>query len=120
MGGYPRSHLKGKGLSRSRYNQIANFVLAQSEINIAIGGKPPEVYFGELAEQCNGSERKYGGITDMGQMRANLRRSCVPDCLRVRVPYGDEWGHAAIARSTGGLMLSLAGSDRAAISAAHA
>ena len=39
---------------------------------------------------------------------------------RVRVPYGDEWGHAAIARSTGGLMLSLAGSDRAAISAAHA
>ena len=38
----------------------------------------------------------------------------------VRVPYGDEWGHAAIARSTGGLMLSLAGSDRAAISAAHA
>ena len=38
----------------------------------------------------------------------------------VRVPYGDEWGHAAIARSTGGLMLSLSGSDRAAISAAHA
>ena len=39
---------------------------------------------------------------------------------RVRVPYGDKWGHAAVARSTGGLMLSLAGSDRAAISAAHA
>ena len=42
------------------------------------------------------------------------------DAEGVRVPYGDEWGHAAIARSTGGLMLSLAGSDRAAISAAHA
>ena len=78
---YPRSHLKGKGLSRSRYNQIANFVLAQSEINIAIGGKPPEVYFGELAGQCNGGEKKYGGITEIDQMRANLHRSCVPDSL---------------------------------------
>ena len=78
---YPRSHLKSQGLSRSRYNQIPNFVLAQSEINIAIGGKPPEVYFGELAEQCNGGTRKYGGITDMDQMRANLQRSCVPDSL---------------------------------------
>ena len=43
-----------------------------------------------------------------------------PEWPRVRVSYGDKWGHAAIAKSTGGLMLSLAGSDRAAISAAHA
>ena len=76
---YPRSHLKGKGLPRSRYNQIANFVLAQSEINIAIGGNPPERYFTELAEQCNGGARKYGGITNLEQMRTNLRRSGVPD-----------------------------------------
>ncbi|MFA6958329.1 MAG: hypothetical protein WC538_20875 [Thermoanaerobaculia bacterium] len=34
---YPRNHLKKQGLSGSRYNQIANFVIAQSEINIAIG-----------------------------------------------------------------------------------
>ena len=76
---YPRSHLKGQDLPRSRYNQIANFVLAQSEINIAIGGNPPERYFAELAEQCNGGARKYGGITDMVQMRANLWRSGLPD-----------------------------------------
>lgn len=40
---YPRNHLKKQGLSRGRYNQIANFVLAQSEINIAIGDRAPEV-----------------------------------------------------------------------------
>ena len=33
---YPRNHLKKQGLTRGRYNQIANFVLAQSEINIAL------------------------------------------------------------------------------------
>jgi hypothetical protein len=32
-----RSLLKKKGLQRGQYNQIANFVVAQSEINIAIG-----------------------------------------------------------------------------------
>ena len=39
---YPRNHLKKQGLARGRYNQIANFVLAQSEINIAIGDRAPE------------------------------------------------------------------------------
>ena len=39
---YPRNFLKKQGLARGRYNQIANFVLAQSEINIAIGEKSPQ------------------------------------------------------------------------------
>jgi len=78
---YPRKYLKAQGLSRGRYNQIANFVLAQSEINIAIGDKPPEKYFKELAEQCQGGKKKYGGITDPAELRANLRMSCVPEAL---------------------------------------
>ncbi|CUA90372.1 Protein of unknown function DUF262 [Chelatococcus sambhunathii] len=78
---YPRNHLKKQGMARGRYNQIANFVLAQSEINIGIGDRPPEVYFAELAGQCNGGAKKYGGITDMAEMRANLRMSCLPETL---------------------------------------
>lgn len=78
---YPKDHLKRQGLPKGRYNQIANFVLAQSEINIAIGAKAPEVYFKELAEQCNGGKKKYGGITDLADMRSNLRASCLPQSL---------------------------------------
>jgi hypothetical protein len=78
---YPRNYLKKQGLARGRYNQIANFVLAQSEINIAIGDKAPEVYFAELANQCGGGKKKYGGITDRVEMRANLRTSCLPETL---------------------------------------
>jgi hypothetical protein len=78
---FPKKHLKGQGLARGRYNQIANFVLAQSEINIAIGDKPPEKYFGELAEQCAGGKKKYGGITDIADMKANLRMHCLPESL---------------------------------------
>ena len=78
---YPRNYLKAQGLSKGRYNQIANFVLAQSEINIAIGDKPPERYFKELAEQCQGGKKRYGGITDASDLRANLRMHCLPERL---------------------------------------
>ncbi len=78
---YPQKHLKGQGLSKGKYNQIANFVLAQSEINIAIGARAPEIYFAELAEQCNGGKKRFGGITDLADLRANLRMSCIPDTM---------------------------------------
>lgn len=78
---YPRNYLKKQGLSRGRYNQIANFVLAQSEINIAIGDKPPERYFAELVEQCNGGGKRYGGINSLEEMRVNLRMNCLPEEL---------------------------------------
>jgi hypothetical protein len=89
---YPRNHLKRQGLLRGRYNQIANFVLAQSEINIAIGDRAPEVYFRELAEQCAGGPKKYGGITDLEEMRANLRTSCIPlSFLDGEIPAYDDF-----------------------------
>lgn len=78
---YPRNHLKGQGMSRGKYNQIANYALAQSEINIAIGDKAPEKYFQELVDQCNGGTKKYGGITDINELRANLRMNCIPDAI---------------------------------------
>ena len=78
---YPKKHLKTLGLSKGKYNQIANFVLAQSEINIAIGDKPPEVYFKELAHQCDGGKKKHGKIATLADMRANLCMSCLPETL---------------------------------------
>lgn len=89
---YPKNHLKKQGLERGQYNQIANFVLAQSEINIAIGDKAPEVYFKELADQCNGGAKKYGGITNETEMRANFRMSCLPEALlEGQVPVYDDF-----------------------------
>jgi hypothetical protein len=78
---YPRNHLKKQGLARGRYNQIANFVLAQSEINIAIGEKAPAVYFKEIADQCTGGKQKYGGIGKRSDMQANFQMNCIPDSM---------------------------------------
>ncbi|MFM5096086.1 DUF262 domain-containing protein [Aeromonas rivipollensis] len=78
---YPRHYLKGLGFSPSSYNQIANYVVAQSEINIAISSKAPDIYFRELSEQCNKGEMKYGGITDQQTMRNNFRMHCIPESM---------------------------------------
>jgi len=75
---FPRRYLQQQGLNRGRYNQIANFVMAQSEINIAIGDKPPEIYFKEIAEQVNGGPKRYGGITDPQMLRQNFEENCLP------------------------------------------
>jgi hypothetical protein len=89
---YPKKHLKAQGLSRGSYNQIANFVLAQSEINIAIGDKAPEKYFNDIAEQVNGGKKKYGGITDAADLRANFRMNCLPESLlEGEIPAYDEF-----------------------------
>ena len=90
---YPRKHLIArKGLSRGRYNQIANFALAQSEINIAIKDRDPAIYFAELAKQCHGGAKKYGGITDIDDMRANLRMHCLPEgMLDGEIPEYDDF-----------------------------
>lgn len=78
---FPRKHLQKKGLSRGSYNQIANFVLAQSEINIGIGDKAPEKYFAEIAEQVNGGTKRYGGITDPARLSENYAQNCLPASL---------------------------------------
>ncbi len=55
--------------------------MAQSEINIAIGDKPPEVYFKEIAEQVSGGPKRYGGITDRETLERNFGENCLPEKL---------------------------------------
>ena len=75
---FPRNYLKKNGLLRNRYNQIANYVVMQSEINIAISDNPPASYFHALWNQCKNGTPQYGGITDAEQLRANLVAHCIP------------------------------------------
>ena len=72
---YPRSFLQKHGYQRGRYNQIANYVVMQSEINIAIGDKPPATYFSQLWEQCRNGATRYGGIKDADQLQGKSRNS---------------------------------------------
>jgi len=78
---FPRKYLQREGVSRNSYNQIANFVMAQSEINIAISDKAPEIYFAELTAQVGGGLKKYGGITNREELEINLSMNCIPEIM---------------------------------------
>lgn len=75
---YPKHYLKREGKTIGSYNQIVNLVVAQTEINIAIGAKPPSQYFGELLAQISGGEKRYGNIVDRDEMLRNFEMNCIP------------------------------------------
>jgi len=75
---FPREYLKKHGCNRGIYNQIANYVMAQSEINIVIGSNPPVAYLNDVLNQCQGGKLKYGGINSEEELRKNLEMHCIP------------------------------------------
>jgi hypothetical protein len=75
---FPKEYLSVNGYDKNSYNQIANFVYAQSEINIRISKKAPNEYMTEVERQCDGAPLKYGGITSREQLQENLRQHCIP------------------------------------------
>jgi hypothetical protein len=75
---YPQKFLKSQGLSRTKYNQIANYARTQSEINIAIGAKDPDKYFAEIIKQIETGKLKYGGIKDERELKKNFEENCIP------------------------------------------
>lgn len=78
---FPREYLKREKFEKSQYNQVANYVYTQSEVNIKIGKKAPIEYFKEIREQSNGGELKYGGITDINELLENMEQNCIPTSI---------------------------------------
>lgn len=76
---FPKNYLMGNGIPQSQYNQIANYVFIQQEINIKIRDAAPCVYMRTVFDQCQSKEPVYGGIIDKNDLYKNLRDNCVPD-----------------------------------------
>lgn len=76
---FPRAYLQKKGLSRGQYNQIANYVYTQSEINIILKDNSPKVYLAEIKKQIEKNQNDISGITNMEDLVKNLKMNCVPE-----------------------------------------
>lgn len=77
---FPKDYLKRNDLTKSDYNQVANYVYMQSEINIKVGNRSPIDYFTILKEQCekNTNQLKFGGISDFEALKLNLEDNDIP------------------------------------------
>lgn len=77
---FPKQFLIKNGINtKAMYNQIANYVYLQSEINIKIKDSAPCVYMGEVYRQCETKEPIYGGIVDRNILSKNLKENCIPE-----------------------------------------
>ena len=89
---FPKNYLKNAGLPRGKYNQIANYVYMQQEVNIKVGAKAPNVYFSEILEQCHGGVLKYGGINELDELKRNLTFNCISeDIFEMNIDNYDEF-----------------------------
>jgi len=78
---FPKNYLKKNGLQRGQYNQIANYVMMQSEINIAIRDRSPKDYFSEILENCKKGVSRYGAIVDLAELKNNFKMHCLPESM---------------------------------------
>lgn len=77
---FPKDYLVKSGINdKRRYNQIANYVLMQSEVNIQVGNKAPKDYFAILQQQIDSNETRYGGIISNEELENNLTDNCIPN-----------------------------------------
>ena len=76
---FPKKYLQKNGVNnRKDYNQIANYVYTQSEINIKIKDAAPCEYMNNMKKQVAGEGVGYGSITTMEDLEANLAENCIP------------------------------------------
>jgi hypothetical protein len=77
---FPKEYLKGNGFAdRAKYNQVANFVYLDTQINISIGKKSPTEYFTIVANQCESELKQIGTLKDKDDLKDNLAANCIPD-----------------------------------------
>ena len=76
---FPKKYLIKNGLAKSMYNQIANYVFLQQEINIEISDDAPCCYMQEVFNQCETKNPVYGAIVDKQILMENLQQNCIPE-----------------------------------------
>lgn len=78
---FPKDYLKKNGYERNKYNQIANYVYMQQEINIKVGNKAPSDYFALLVENFENSDGKFSGISSHEELLRNFKMHCIPETI---------------------------------------
>ena len=62
---FPRAYLKKQGIdNRARYNQVANYIYLDTQVNTAIGDQAPCEYFEKVIQQCEVKAPVLGNIVD--------------------------------------------------------
>jgi len=76
----PKDYLRKNGVNdKSDYNQVGNYALTETAINIRIGNRAPADYLAEVREQIETGRATLGEITDRVDLEENLRENAIPE-----------------------------------------
>jgi hypothetical protein len=76
---FPRAYLKANGIdNKTKYNQVANYIYLDPQVNKAISDSAPCVYFTKANNQCETKEITLGNISDVALLASNLAENCIP------------------------------------------
>src|SRR5690606_31852404 len=79
----PKNYLIKHGYNdRREYNQIANFALTETPINISVKDRAPQDYMAILDKQAATGELRIGEIADTDELAASLDENAVPASIR--------------------------------------
>lgn len=77
---FPKKYLQNNGHNlRNDYNQIANYVMTQSEINIRIKDDAPNVYMKKVLDQIDNQNPYIGAITTKEALEESFKQNCIPE-----------------------------------------
>ena len=77
---FPKKYLQNNGHNlRNDYNQIANYVMTQSEINIRIKDDAPNVYMKKVMNQIGNQDPYIGAITTKEGLEESFKQNCIPE-----------------------------------------
>ena len=77
---FPRAYLKSHGVdNKTKYNQVANYIYLDTQVNKAISDDAPCVYFKRAKQQCESKEIVLGNISSTELLLVNLAENCIPE-----------------------------------------
>ena len=77
---FPKNYLQKNGIkSKTKYNQVANYIYLDTQVNKSISDEAPAVYFAKAKEQCQTKNVVIGNIASQELLKKNLAENCIPD-----------------------------------------
>ena len=77
---FPKNYLQKNGHNnKGEYNQIANFAMLQTEVNVQVSDRAPVEYMQTVKAQCNGEDNRYGAINTIEDLNKNMAENCIPE-----------------------------------------
>lgn len=78
----PKEYLKTHGVNDTRdYNQVANFALTETAVNIRIGKRAPVDYLAEVHSQVASGTHTLGEVASREALEANFAENAIPTTL---------------------------------------